>query len=65
MNEDLLKGNWNQLKGKIKAKWGKLTDDDLQQIEGNHDRLIGKIQEKYGKDKEKAKKEFNDWIDSV
>lgn len=65
MNEDLLKGKWNQIKGKVKAKWGKLTDDDLQQVEGNQDKLIGKIQERYGKEKEEAKKEFNQWIDSL
>ncbi|MGM0421322.1 MAG: CsbD family protein [Bacillota bacterium] len=64
MNDDLLKGKWKQLKGELKNKWGKLTDDDIQQIEGNREKLIGKIQEKYGKDKEEAKKEFNDWIDS-
>lgn len=63
MNEDLLKGKWNQFKGKIKSKWGKLTDDDLKEAEGDREKLIGKIQEKYGKDKEEAKKEFDDWID--
>jgi uncharacterized protein YjbJ (UPF0337 family) len=65
MNEDLFKGKWNQLKGKVKAKWGKLTDDDLRQIEGNQEKLIGKIQERYGKEKEEAKKEFNQWVDSL
>jgi len=64
MNEDSIKGKWNQVKGKIKAKWGKLTDDDLKQIEGNREKIIGKIQERYGKSKEEAKKEYNDWIDS-
>lgn len=63
MNEDLLKGKWNQFKGKIKSKWGKLTDDDLKEAEGDREKIIGKIQEKYGKDKEEAKKEFDDWID--
>ncbi len=65
MNEDSIKGKWHQVKGKIKAKWGKLTDDDLKQIEGNREEIIGKIQEKYGKSKEEAKKEYNDWIDSL
>ena len=65
MNEDSIKGKWNQVKGKIKAKWGKLTDDDLKQIEGNREKIIGKIQERYGKSKEEAKKEYNDWIDSL
>lgn len=65
MNEDLMKGKWNQIKGKVKAKWGKLTDDDLKQVEGNQEKLIGKIQERYGKNKEEAKEEFNKWIDSL
>ena len=48
---DALKGNWNQLKGKVKEKWGLLTDDDITHIGGHKDRLIGKLQEKYGKAK--------------
>jgi len=46
-----LKGNWNQLKGKVREKWGLLTNDDIEQIAGLKDRLVGKIQEKYGKSK--------------
>lgn len=64
MNEDVLKGKWNQLKGDVKNKWGKLTDDDLKQVEGNREKLIGKVQEKYGKDREEAKKEVDKWFDS-
>jgi len=64
MNEDSIKGKWNQVKGKIKAKWGKLTDDDIKQMEGNREEIIGKIQERYGISKEEAKKEYNDWVDS-
>jgi uncharacterized protein YjbJ (UPF0337 family) len=48
---DSLKGNWNQLKGKVKEKWGLLTDDDITHIGGHKDRLIGKLQERYGKAK--------------
>jgi uncharacterized protein YjbJ (UPF0337 family) len=48
MNEDTVKGNWKQFSGKIKAKWGKLTDDDLKTAEGNHEYLVGKLQEHYG-----------------
>jgi uncharacterized protein YjbJ (UPF0337 family) len=44
-----LRGNWNQLKGKVREKWGLLTNDDLEHIAGHKDRLIGKIQERYGK----------------
>ena len=48
MNPDRTQGNWRQLLGKAKEKWGKLTDDDWQVIEGRRDQLIGRIQERYG-----------------
>lgn len=48
---DQVKGNWKQVKGKVREKWGLLTDDDLEQIAGHKDRLFGKIQEKYGEAK--------------
>jgi uncharacterized protein YjbJ (UPF0337 family) len=54
MNEDTIKGQWKQLSGTIKAKWGKLTDDDLQRAEGNREHLLGKLQEHYGLAKDKA-----------
>ena len=42
-----VEGNWNQFKGKLKEKWGKLTDDDLTYMEGKRDRVVGKLQERY------------------
>lgn len=57
MNKDQLKGQWKQVKGKAKARWGKLTDDDLTQIDGRAEQLQGKLQERYGYSKEKAKEE--------
>ena len=48
MNADQLKGRWMQFKGELKQKYGKFTDDDLQQIEGNYDTFLGKAQERYG-----------------
>lgn len=48
---ETLKGSWNQMKGKVKEKWGLLTDDDITHIGGHKDRLIGKLQERYGKAK--------------
>ncbi|WP_302788888.1 CsbD family protein, partial [Escherichia coli] len=54
MNKDQADGNWKQLKGKVKEKWGKLTDDDLTVIEGKREQLVGKIQERYGYQKEAA-----------
>lgn len=57
MKNEEVKGNWKKLKGHAKEQWGKLTDDELQQIEGKRDRLVGKIQEKYGKAKDEAEHE--------
>lgn len=51
-----LKGNWNELKGKIKAKYGDLTDDDLTYAEGQEDQLIGRLQKKTGAAKEDLEK---------
>lgn len=48
---DRVKGNWKQIKGKVREKWGLLTEDDLEHIAGHKDRLVGKIQEKYGEAK--------------
>lgn len=59
--EDKIKGNWNQLKGKLKQQYGELSDNDLAYVEGKEDELIGKIQEKTGESKEKIK-EFIDQI---
>lgn len=58
MNEDIIKGKWKQLRGDVQAKWGKLTDDELDQVEGNRDVLVGKIQEAYGKTRDEAEKEL-------
>jgi len=57
MNDDILKGKWNQMKGSVKQWWGKLTDDDIQRIDGSYDRLVGKVQERYGYTREQAEKE--------
>ena len=61
MNEDMIKGKWTQLAGKLKEKWGKLTDADVTRLAGHREYLIGKLQERYGIAKEKAEvqvKEF-------
>jgi uncharacterized protein YjbJ (UPF0337 family) len=60
MNEDILKGQWKQLRGQIKQWWGVLTDDDLDKINGRRDQLIGKLQEKYGFSKDQATRELDD-----
>jgi uncharacterized protein YjbJ (UPF0337 family) len=63
MNEDTFKGQWNQIKGKIRERWGKLTDDDLDQIQGRAEQLYGKLQERYGIQKDEAKRQFETWFD--
>ena len=49
MNSDQMQGKWKQIKGSVKERWGKLTDDDVQTLTGQKDRLVGKIQERYGR----------------
>ena len=61
MKQKAVEGNWNILKGKIKEKWGELTDDELTEIDGKKDQLIGKLQAKYGYAKEKAEEEYAKW----
>lgn len=62
MNTDQLEGKWKQMKGRAKEKWGKLTDDDLDEIQGRQDVLVGKIQERYGHNREAAKEEVDRWM---
>jgi len=64
MNKDILKGQWNELKGSIQNQWGKLTDDDLEQINGDRVKLAGKIQKAYGIGRDDAEKQLKDWEDS-
>jgi uncharacterized protein YjbJ (UPF0337 family) len=62
MNWDTIKGNWKQLTGSAKAKWGELTDDDLQEAEGDREVLAGKIQERYGIAKDKAESQIDEFV---
>jgi uncharacterized protein YjbJ (UPF0337 family) len=62
MNWDQIKGDWKQVQGKVKAQWGKLTDDDLQVIDGKRDELAGKLQKHYGTAKEKVEIEMDEFI---
>ncbi len=57
MNKDIIKGKWSQLKGEAKVQWGKLTNDELDEIQGNYEKIVGKLQERYGYGKDRAKKE--------
>jgi uncharacterized protein YjbJ (UPF0337 family) len=60
MNTDVVEGKWNELKGKLREKWGRLTDSDLTEIAGSKDRLIGRLQQRYGYVKEDAEREAQD-----
>jgi uncharacterized protein YjbJ (UPF0337 family) len=61
MNADVIKGKWKQINGRIKERWGNLTDDDLDVAEGHSEYLAGKLQERYGWTKEKAQDELRDF----
>ena len=62
MNWDQIEGKWKQAAGKVREKWGKLTDDDLTVINGRRDQLVGKIQERYGLAKEAAEKQVDEFV---
>lgn len=61
MNSDQMAGKWKQMKGAVKSKWGKLTDDDLDVINGQKEQLVGRIQERYGIAKDEAQRQVDDW----
>jgi uncharacterized protein YjbJ (UPF0337 family) len=65
MNWDEVKGQWKEIKGSVREKWGKLTDDDLESIAGKKDRLLGKIQGYYGHKKEVAEKEVDGFFSGL
>jgi uncharacterized protein YjbJ (UPF0337 family) len=62
MNWDQVEGKWKQVRGSAKQQWGKLTDNDLEQIAGMRDKLVGKLQERYGIAQEEAQKKADEWI---
>ena len=65
MNWDTIKGQWKQFKGKVKEKWGDLTDDDLNVIDGKREQLVGKLQERYGYAKDEAEKEADEFLEAT
>jgi len=64
MDWNRIEGGWKQFKGKVKEKWGQLTDDDLDVIDGRRDQLEGKIQERYGTAKDRVRRDVDDWLKS-
>jgi uncharacterized protein YjbJ (UPF0337 family) len=65
MTWDEIKGNWREYKGRLKEKWGELTDDDLDRIEGKRDQLLGVLQNRYGRTRERAENEIRDFEDNL
>jgi len=62
MNWTQVEGKWEQLAGKVRSQWGKLTDDDMANVKGKRDQLVGKIVERYGVIKEDAEKQIDTWL---
>jgi uncharacterized protein YjbJ (UPF0337 family) len=62
MHRHVLKGQWTQLRGRIRQRWGRFTEDDVALIAGDSDVLTGKIQEYYGRSREQAENDLDDWL---
>ncbi len=62
MNADILKGKWKELTGGLKQKWGKLTDDDITNIEGQEEKLLGILQKRYGYTRDQAEREYDEFM---
>ncbi len=62
MNSDILSGMWKQLEGSVKQQWGKLTDNDLKQIDGSREKLVGKLEERYGYSKDQAEAQVDQFL---
>lgn len=65
MNQDIIKGKWSQIRGQLKEKWSKLTDDDLGRLEGHREYLIGLVQERYGIAKDQADTQVSEFERSL
>jgi uncharacterized protein YjbJ (UPF0337 family) len=63
VNWDVIKGKWNQFKGDARIQWGKLTDNDWDQVAGNRDKLVGTLQERYGWKREEAEQKVDKFFD--
>ena len=65
MNNDIIQGNWSEMKGKVQKQWGKLTNDDLDMIEGDRKQLVGRVQQRYGYAKDQAEREVDSFVRSM
>ena len=64
INRDTLHGQWQQIKGEVKSKWGQLTDDELTRIEGDYEKLVGALQTRYGYARGRAEQEINNFFNN-
>ncbi|WP_429812355.1 CsbD family protein [Ensifer sp. B1-9] len=62
MNWDIVEGKWHELKGKVQAQWGELTNDDLDIIDGRREELAGRIQARYGVARDEAERQIDEWM---
>ena len=60
--DDILKGKWKQMRGKLQEKWGELSDDELDEAKGERSQVVGLLQEKYGYAKAEAEAKFNEFL---
>ncbi len=65
MNKDIIEGKWAELRGAVKQHWGRLTDDDLTEINGSREKLAGKIQKNYGLARDEVEKQLKAWEDDI
>jgi len=65
MNWDLIEGKWKEIKGQVRSKWAKLTDDDVEAVGGKKDELIGRVQQRYGMHRDAAEAEVDSWIKQI
>ena len=65
MNWDQIKAEWKEFRGKARVAWGKLTDDDLEQIRGNRDQLVAALQRRYGLAKAEAQRQVSEWTQKL
>ena len=61
MNREMIEGQWKQLKGSVQKQWGKLTDNDIDQMQGDYEKMVGKIQERYGVARDEAERQVKEW----
>jgi len=64
INRDILRGQWHQIRGEVKSKWGQLTDDELTRVEGDMEKLIGVLETRYGYARARAEQEVNDFFNN-